>query len=65
MIQTTKTLDWDKYLKTAAQVVSEGIVMLKNEHQALPLFPDVLHWGSKPGEKETGSGNERMCRTWT
>ncbi len=40
MIQTTKTLDWDKYLKTAAQVVSEGIVMLKNEHQALPLKPD-------------------------
>lgn len=40
MIQTTKTLDWDKYLKTAAQVVSEGIVMLKNEHNALPLKPD-------------------------
>ncbi len=40
MIQTTKTLDWDKYLKTAAQVVSEGIVMLKNEHQALPLNLD-------------------------
>ena len=40
MIQTTKTLDWDKYLKTAAQIVSEGIVMLKNEHQALPLKPD-------------------------
>lgn len=40
MIQTTKTLDWDKYLKTAAQVVSEGIVMLKNKHQALPLKPD-------------------------
>ena len=39
MIQTTKTLDWDKYLKTAVQVVSEGIVMLKNEHQALPLKP--------------------------
>lgn len=39
MIQTTKTLDWNKYLKTAAQVVSEGIVMLKNEHQALPLKP--------------------------
>lgn len=39
MIQTTKTLDWDKYLKTAAQVVSEGIVMLKNEHQTLPLKP--------------------------
>lgn len=39
MIQTTKTLDWDKYLKTATQVVSEGIVMLKNEHQALPLKP--------------------------
>lgn len=40
MIQTTKTLDWDKYLKTAALVVSEGIVMLKNEHQALPLKPN-------------------------
>ena len=40
MIQTTKTLDWDKYLKTAARVVSEGIVMLKNEHQALPLKPN-------------------------
>ena len=40
MIQTTKTLDWDKYLKTAAQVVSEGIVMLKNEHHVLPLKPD-------------------------
>jgi len=32
-----KTLDWNKYLDTAAQVVSEGIVMLKNENNALPL----------------------------
>ena len=39
MEQTAKTLDWDKYLQTAAQVVSEGIVMLKNEHQVLPLDP--------------------------
>lgn len=32
-----KILDWNKYLDTAAQVVSEGIVMLKNENNALPL----------------------------
>ncbi len=32
-----KTLDWNKYLDTAAEVVSEGIVMLKNENNALPL----------------------------
>ncbi len=32
-----KTLDWNKYLDTAADVVSEGIVMLKNENKALPL----------------------------
>ncbi len=32
-----KTLDWNKYLDTAVQVVSEGIVMLKNENNALPL----------------------------
>ncbi len=32
-----KILDWNKYLDTAAQVVAEGIVMLKNENNALPL----------------------------
>ncbi len=32
-----KVLDWNKYLDTAAQVVSEGIVMLKNDNNALPL----------------------------
>jgi len=32
-----KTLDWNKYLDTAADVVAEGIVMLKNENGALPL----------------------------
>lgn len=32
-----KLLDWNKYLDTAAQIVSEGIVMLKNENNALPL----------------------------
>lgn len=32
-----KILDWDKYLDTAAKVVSEGIVMLKNENNTLPL----------------------------
>lgn len=32
-----KILDWNKYLDTAADVVSEGIVMLKNINNALPL----------------------------
>ena len=32
-----KILDWNKYLDTAVQVVSEGIVMLKNENNVLPL----------------------------
>ena len=40
MAQTEKTLDWEQYLNTAAQVVSEGIVMLKNDNDALPLNPD-------------------------
>ena len=35
-----KTLDWRKYLDTAANVVSEGIVMLKNDNNALPLRAD-------------------------
>ncbi len=35
-----KTLDWNKYLDTAAAVVSEGIVMLKNENNTLPLDAD-------------------------
>ncbi len=32
-----RTLDWNQYLAKAAEVVSEGIVMLKNEHGVLPL----------------------------
>ena len=32
-----QTLDWQKYLDTAAQAVAEGIVMLCNEEEALPL----------------------------
>ncbi|MBR3281800.1 MAG: glycoside hydrolase family 3 protein [Ruminococcus sp.] len=32
-----KILDWNKYLETAAQAVAEGIVMLKNDNNALPL----------------------------
>ncbi len=32
-----KTLDWNKYLETAAKTVSEGIVMLKNDNNTLPL----------------------------
>ena len=33
----TKTLDWGKYMDKAAEAVAEGIVLLKNDHQALPL----------------------------
>lgn len=32
-----KTLDWNKYLDTAAETVAEGIVMLENNNEALPL----------------------------
>ena len=32
-----KTLDWQKYIEKAAQTVSEGIVMLRNKNNALPL----------------------------
>lgn len=32
-----KILDWYKYLETAAKAVAEGIVMLKNDNNALPL----------------------------
>lgn len=32
-----RVLDWDKYIKKAAETVSEGIVMLKNDNQALPI----------------------------
>lgn len=35
-----RTLDWNTYLSLASQTVSEGIVMLKNENQALPLSKD-------------------------
>ena len=31
------TLDWNEYLKKAAEAVAEGIVMLRNENAALPL----------------------------
>ena len=32
-----RTLDWSKYLEKAAETVSEGIVMLKNKNDTLPL----------------------------
>lgn len=32
-----RTLDWNKYLEKAAETVAEGIVMLKNDNNALPL----------------------------
>ncbi len=37
-----KILDWNKYLETAAETVSEGIVMLKNNNSALPLKKDEI-----------------------
>ncbi|MCM1314079.1 MAG: glycoside hydrolase family 3 C-terminal domain-containing protein [Muribaculaceae bacterium] len=35
-----KTLDWSRYLEKAIQVASEGIVMLENDNNALPLDKD-------------------------
>lgn len=35
-----KILDWDKYIDKSAETVSEGIVMLKNDNDALPLNAD-------------------------
>lgn len=35
--QNKVILDWDKYIKKAVEVNTEGIVMLKNERNALPL----------------------------
>lgn len=37
-----KILDWEKYLRVAADTVAEGIVMLKNENSALPLKKDEM-----------------------
>ena len=35
-----KVLDWNKYIDKSAETVSEGIVMLKNDNNALPLRKD-------------------------
>ncbi|MDE5557086.1 MAG: glycoside hydrolase family 3 C-terminal domain-containing protein [Ruminococcus sp.] len=35
-----KILDWNKYLEKAVQVASEGIVMLENNNNTLPLAKD-------------------------
>lgn len=37
-----KILDWEKYLKVAADTVAEGIVMLKNNNSALPLKKEEI-----------------------
>lgn len=37
-----KILDWEEYLKTAAETVAEGVVMLKNNNSALPLKKDEI-----------------------
>ncbi|MBQ2065877.1 MAG: glycoside hydrolase family 3 C-terminal domain-containing protein, partial [Clostridiales bacterium] len=31
------TLDWNKYIETAVRTAAEGIVMLENKNDALPL----------------------------
>lgn len=36
-LTTNPILDWNTYLESAAEAVSEGIVLLKNEHNVLPL----------------------------
>ena len=33
-------LDWEHYLRTAADAAAEGIVMLRNDNGALPLNKD-------------------------
>lgn len=35
-----KTLDWNRYIETAEKVASEGIVMLENKNNALPIAKD-------------------------
>lgn len=35
-----KILDWNKYLEIAADTVAEGVVLLKNDNNALPLKED-------------------------
>ena len=37
-----KILDWNKYLETAEKTVAEGVVMLKNDNNALPLKKDGI-----------------------
>lgn len=37
-----KTLDWNKYLETAAETAAEGIVMLKNDNAALPISKEEI-----------------------
>lgn len=36
-----RILAWDEYQKTARQVIAEGCVLLKNDHQVLPLQKDA------------------------
>ena len=33
----SKILDWNRYTEAAVNTVSEGVVLLKNEGNALPL----------------------------
>lgn len=33
----SKTLDWNSYIEAAAKTVSEGVILLKNDNDALPI----------------------------
>ena len=59
-----KTLDWSKYLETAAQTVAEGIVMLKNDSNALPLqenSPVSVFGRIQLHYYKSGTGSGALC----
>ena len=57
------TLDWNQYLSLAAQAVAEGIVLLRNETNALPLPADeqiALFGRSQLHYYKSGTGSGGM-----
>ncbi|MBP5604200.1 MAG: hypothetical protein J6X60_01470 [Ruminiclostridium sp.] len=40
------TLDWNEYKEAAVKAVSEGVVLLRNENNALPLGKSAAVFGS-------------------
>ena len=37
----SKTLDWNQYIEAAVKVVSEGVILLKNDNHALPISKET------------------------